>query len=137
MDQNLECLYSVAVSAVSKDFDSEREWQRRVLGRCFSERDLLREAAWVILCSGFNERVVRHRFDAISLCFCDWVSAEYIVRRAERCRSTAMAVFGSARKMAPFWTSVAMSAKRASKRFRLGFGWTRFGNFANSRLSVP
>jgi hypothetical protein len=99
MDRDLECLYKVAMRAVSKDFDSEREWQRHVLGRGFSERDLLREAAWVILCSGFNERVVRHRFDAISLCFCDWVSAEYIVRRAERCRSTAMSVFGNARKI--------------------------------------
>lgn len=100
MEQSLECLYRAAVSTASKEFDAEREWQKRVLGRPFSERDLLREAAWVILCSGFNERVVRHRFDAISLCFCDWTSAEYIVQRADRCRSTAMAVFCNARKIA-------------------------------------
>jgi hypothetical protein len=100
MDQALESLYRAASSAVSKEFGFEREWQRSVLGRPFLERDLLREAAWVILCSGFRERIVRRHFDAISLCFCDWVSAEYIIRRAERCRSTAMAVFGSARKIA-------------------------------------
>jgi hypothetical protein len=98
MGQALEGLYRVAICA-TKEFGLEREWQKKVLGCSFSERDLLREAAWVILCSGFSERVVRGRFDAISLCFCDWVSAEYIMRRAERCRSTAMAVFGSARKI--------------------------------------
>jgi hypothetical protein len=87
------------MSVASIDFDAEREWQKSVLGRPFTERDLLREAAWVILCSGFNEKVVRQRFDAISLCFCDWVSAEYIVRRAKRCRSTAISIFGNDRKI--------------------------------------
>ena len=38
----------------------------------FTESDLLREAAWVILCSGFREAVIRRMFDFISLCFCDW-----------------------------------------------------------------
>lgn len=44
----------------------------------FSESDLLGELAWVILCSGFRERVVRRIFGKISLCFFDWASAATI-----------------------------------------------------------
>lgn len=99
IEPNIENLYRAALCAVSADFGFEREWQKRILQRAFSEEQFLREAAWVILCSGFSESVVRRRFDAISLCFCDWISANYIVNRAERCRSTAMAVFGSTRKI--------------------------------------
>jgi hypothetical protein len=99
-DQAIQSFYHAAKRTVeAAGFGFEGEWQRGVLGQDFLERDLLREAAWVILCSGFNERVVRRRFDAISLCFCDWCSAEYIVSRGDRCRSTAMAVFGNSRKI--------------------------------------
>ena len=53
----------------------------------------------MVLCSGFSERIVRRYFDSISLCFCDWSSAEVIVCRGDRCFSTAMAVFGNKRKI--------------------------------------
>ena len=36
---------------------AEVEWQRCIQFNDFSETDLLREAAWVILCSGFRELV--------------------------------------------------------------------------------
>ncbi len=99
-DQALKSFYQTAKETVSAArFDFEGEWQKSVLGQGFLERDLLREAAWVILCSGFNERVVRRYFDSISLCFCDWYSAECIVSRRDRCWSTAMAIFGNARKI--------------------------------------
>jgi hypothetical protein len=99
-DQAIESFYRTAKETVATArFGLESDWQRRVLGQRFLEQDLLREAAWVVLCSGFSERVVRRRFDAISLCFCDWLSAEYIVTRGDRCWSTAMSVFGSARKI--------------------------------------
>ncbi len=65
----------------------------------FSESDLLREAAWVILCSGFRESVVRKRFDYISLCFCDWISAAEIVRNESNCVATAYGAFKNARKL--------------------------------------
>ncbi len=99
MDPNLENFYHAALHAVSASFGPEREWQKRILDQSFSEDQFLREAAWVILCSGFRESVVRRRFDAISLCFCDWVSADHIVNCGERCTSTAMTVFGNARKI--------------------------------------
>lgn len=63
----------------------EIEWQASLDSRTYSESDFLREAAWVILCSGFRERIVRERFDYISLCFFDFEAAYLIARESERC----------------------------------------------------
>jgi len=91
--------YMAKEHLLSGDFADEMTWQ---LGRdfwAFSETDLLREAAWVILCSGFRESVVRQRFDFISLCFCDWESASEICNSAARCRATALSGFGNRKKI--------------------------------------
>jgi hypothetical protein len=55
--------------------------------------------AWVVLCSGFRERVVRRVFDHITLCFCDWESASAIVDADPACRVAAMASFRNAAKL--------------------------------------
>lgn len=78
---------------------AEVEWQRRVAFDDFSETDLLRECAWVILCSGFRAQVVRRVFDHISLCFCDWESASAILDAEPTCRTAAMASFQNATKL--------------------------------------
>src|SRR5713226_5541406 len=77
----------------------EVEWQRTRRASQFTETDLLREAAWVILCSGFREAIVRRRFDYISLSFCDWETAGSIVKSAGACRASALASLGNAKKM--------------------------------------
>ena len=77
----------------------EVEWQRAQRFLEFDESDLLRESAWVILCSGFREAVVRKIFDHISLSFCDWESSEAIVKSAATCRMTALASFSNRRKL--------------------------------------
>jgi hypothetical protein len=80
-------------------FATEMDWQLEQDFGAFTEKDLLREAAWVILCSGFRESVVRRRFDLVSLCFCDWESAAEICNSAAQCRTTALAAFGSRQKI--------------------------------------
>lgn len=77
----------------------ELNWQRQVKFESFSESDLLRESAWVILCSGFRESVVRRHFDFISLCFCDWESADAIVSSDTVCCQAASSVFRNPRKL--------------------------------------
>jgi hypothetical protein len=72
----------------------------------FTESDLLREIAWVILCSGFRERIVRRLFWKISLCFFDWSSAAAIKSNAAICITTALDVFRSKSKI----TAIAESA---------------------------
>ena len=93
-------LYCIAKQCLINDgFKLEIDWQLHESFGSFSERDLLRETAWVILCGGFKEAVVRSRFDFISLCFCDWESAATICASANRCRATALAVFANERKI--------------------------------------
>jgi hypothetical protein len=84
---------------LSAGFGSEINWQVEREFGTFTETDLLREAAWVTLCSGFKESVVRRCFDLISLCFCDWESASEICNSAMQCRATALAAFGNPKKI--------------------------------------
>lgn len=97
---------------VAEGYGSEIDWQRSQIESSFNESDLLREAAWVILCSGFRESVVRQKFNHISLCFCDWHSAEEILSNSPTCQNAALRVFGSKRKMA-FITSVCWAVANA------------------------
>jgi hypothetical protein len=80
-------------------FTAECSWQEALNFVEFSESDLLREAAWVVLCSGFRERVVREIFDYISLCFCDWESSATILQVSEDCRLSALSAFRNVRKI--------------------------------------
>jgi hypothetical protein len=78
---------------------SELQWQRDNRLEAFDESDLLRESAWVILCSGFRERTVRSVFDHISLSFCDWESSEAIVGSGQWCIRSAAVRFRNMRKL--------------------------------------
>ena len=77
----------------------EVEWQRSVHFRDFDESDLLRQSAWVILCSGFRVSTIEQIFDYISLCFCDWESAHAIVLTYPACRDAALASFNHRSKL--------------------------------------
>jgi len=78
---------------------AEVEWQRDASMSDFSETEFLRESAWVVLCSGFRESVVRRIFKYVSLCFCDWESASSIVEANAACRAAAMASFRNQMKL--------------------------------------
>lgn len=78
---------------------AEVAWQRDVDFIAFTESDLLREHAWVTLCSGFRESAVRRVFDHVSLCFCDWESSESIVSSGEVCCLTAASSFANRGKL--------------------------------------
>ncbi len=78
---------------------AEIVWQRDSVLAGFTESDLLREHAWVALCSGFRESVVRRVFDYVSLCFCDWESSEAIVLSGEVCCVTAASTFANRAKL--------------------------------------
>jgi len=80
-------------------FADEVIWQESRKFLDFTEPDFLCEAAWVILCSGFREAVVRKSFNYISLCFCDWESSSSIVENSNLCRTTALASFKNHRKI--------------------------------------
>jgi hypothetical protein len=83
----------------NEGFAGEINWQGSMCLDAFSESDLLREAAWVILCTGYKESILRRKFNYISLCFCDWESASTIMMHEHQCRSAALAGFNNPRKI--------------------------------------
>ncbi len=99
LDGALRVFSAANTYVVSSGWQREVDWQRNVALEKFTETDLLREAAWVILCSGFRERIVRRVFDHISLCFCDWESASAILDADPTCRTAAMASFRNPTKL--------------------------------------
>jgi hypothetical protein len=88
---NAQAVFDLARGyTVSAGLAAEVDWQRNTDFALFSETQLLRETAWVILCSGFREAIVRRIFDHISLCFLDWESAEQILENRDICVRAAM-----------------------------------------------
>jgi hypothetical protein len=93
-------LYKLARKQLSvTGFQEELVWQIARDLQEFGESDLLREAAWVILCTGFRESIVRSIFPFISVCFCEWESASLICKNADLCRATALTAFRNVRKI--------------------------------------
>jgi hypothetical protein len=84
---------------IRSGFAAEIAWQAGRDLRLLTEPDFLREGAWVVLCSGFRESIIRARFDAISSSFLEWIDSASIVRHRKRCRTSALRVFSSTRKI--------------------------------------
>lgn len=89
---------------LQQGFDSEIDWQEDVSFAGVTESDFLREAAWVILCSGFRESILRKRFDQISKAFLHWESGRVIAGRSSSCRAHALSIFRSECKIAAILT---------------------------------
>lgn len=85
-------------AVVALGYASEIEWQASQDPNSFTESQFLREAAWVIYCSGFKEAIVRRYFDYFSLCFCDWISSQEVVDNGELCVAAATRVLANERK---------------------------------------
>jgi hypothetical protein len=100
IDTSLLEFYRNAKSWVEQSaFADELRWQANLDQANFSESDFLREYAWVVLNSGFRESVVRKHFDFISLCYCDWQSAQEIHELGDLCCNAASAAIGNMRKL--------------------------------------
>jgi hypothetical protein len=72
----------------------EVAWQRDCSSVPLTESRFLCESAWVVLCSGFREAVVRKHFPAVSEAFHNWEDATVIAHDADRCFARACKVFG-------------------------------------------
>jgi len=90
----------VKAEVIDAGFASEIDWQDCVGRSPYTETDLLREAAWVILSSGMREAVIRRKFPGVSNAFLNWKSADAIVRSSAKCRQRALRVFRHRPKVA-------------------------------------
>lgn len=97
---NLLKAYKFAKSYVMKlGFGKEINWQKNTRVENMEESDFLRESAWVVLCAGMKESIVRKYFRNITLCFFEWQSAEKIVEMKKYCIEYAMKFFNNHRKI--------------------------------------
>jgi hypothetical protein len=95
LDYYISAKEALISSGYAREID-DVEWLRRDL---MSESDFMREAAWVVLCSGFRESIVARAFAAISDAFHRWESADVIVRQGDECVQSARGAFGNDRKL--------------------------------------
>lgn len=58
-----------------------------------TETRFMREAAWVVLCSGMREAVISRCFARFSAAFFDWRSTALILTEQDRCTREALRVF--------------------------------------------
>ena len=80
-------------------YGAEVDWQAEVDFERVTEAEFLREAAWVILSTGFREAVLRKCFEGISKAFLGWRNARAIDGRRRECKEAALAVFQNRRKI--------------------------------------
>ena len=96
----LRRLFTIAHdTAVRLGYQFEIDWYERVNPAALTEQQFLREAAWVVLSSGFRESVVRRHFPYLSICFHDWESAALIIEDAKTCIGLARLRFCNERKL--------------------------------------
>lgn len=84
---------------IQAGYEAEIEWQDTVRLELVTESDVLREAAWVVMASGFRESIVRRLFPSVSEAFLGWRSATEICGQLDVCRSRALAAFGHENKV--------------------------------------
>lgn len=84
---------------IEAGFSDEVEWQKNLRFENIKESDFLRESAWVILCAGMKEKVVRKYFKDITFCFFEWESAEKIVKMKKYCIEYGVEIFNNLRKI--------------------------------------
>lgn len=99
-------------------FAHEIDWQDDLSFDHTSETDFLREGAWVILCSGMRESVIRGKFERVSQAFEDWKSADSIVKREGECRRLALSVFGHKAKVSAIIDMVRRVAREGFSAIR-------------------
>lgn len=98
--KDLAFMYLAAKEQViGAGFAGEIDWQYDVSVEHLTEQLFLREAAWVVLSSGFRESVLRTKFEAISNAFLRWESCEEVLGNRAICRSNALEVFNHQQKI--------------------------------------
>ena len=110
-----ELLASVYLDAkeyvIKMGYVHELDWQVQISFANVTESLFLREAAWVILSSGFREVTVRKYFPLISEAFLHWESANAIVQNIQFCKSKGLQYFGNKRKIDAICTLAAMVSR--------------------------
>lgn len=114
-DNAVEFYHRAKKQVFEAGFATEYIWQMTRNFEELTERDFLQEYAWVVLSTGFRERIVRDIFPFVSMAFFDFASAKRIVAHGEDCVRVASTRFANAKKL---WAIVSTSSVVASVGFK-------------------
>ncbi len=116
---SLSSAYEMAKNAIiDQGYAEEIAWQEGLRFQDVTETDFLRENAWVVLCSGMRETVVRSRFRAVSESFENWVSAKRIVEKRSHCRRKALCHFNHIAKIEAIIDTAERVAAQGFSKFK-------------------
>lgn len=104
---------------IRSGYADEVDWQTELDFQSVTETDFLREAAWVVLSSGFKESIVRGLFQQVSEAFLEWCSAVCIDECCDQCQTQAISVFGCHRKIVAIVAIVKIVAHESFDRIKL------------------
>jgi len=83
---------------IARGFEREIAWQEEASLRQVTPTVFVQEAAWVVLCAGMRESVVRNRFLQLGDAFERW-APERIAHNTSSCRRRALRLFNHAAKV--------------------------------------
>jgi hypothetical protein len=83
---------------IESGFAWEILWQSKTVADDISPESFVREAAWVVLCSGMREATIRRVFEALEAALCDFNPHELLANR-DAARAAALATFRHERKI--------------------------------------
>ena len=105
---------------IERGYADEIDWCTDLDFEGTTETEFLREAAWVVLSSGFRESVVRTCFPGVSEAFMEWCSARDISRCREQCERGALEAFGNRKKICAIGEIVGRVAEEGYERVKMG-----------------
>jgi hypothetical protein len=100
-------------------FGWEIDWQSKINLDNVSEKDFLRESAWVVLSSGMRETVIRKHFSEITFCFLEWESGQQIAAMKKYCIEAALKIFNSPGKINAIAEIATTIANTGFEQFKL------------------
>lgn len=119
MNDELKIKYEFVKSIViDEGFHDEIIWQSELVFDNIDESKFLREIAWVILTCGMKESIIRRRFEDLSYCFYDWVSAQRIVKNKQECASKALKIFNNPAKISAIVNAATIIEKKGFSKLK-------------------
>ncbi len=95
----IEKYLEIKETVIANGYEYEIEWQEDIKIQDINENAFLKEYVWVILSSGFKERVVRRIFKDISEIFNSWSEISYLNTIKDNCKDAALRVFNNKSKI--------------------------------------
>src|SRR6185312_7297812 len=84
---------------IAEGYADELDWHDRLCLSRLTEKEILKEFAWVVLSSGMNYKVISGLFNNFSDAFYQWQSAELIEENKKLCTKKAMKIFANEKKL--------------------------------------